>query len=116
MHELSLAESILERVIEKSIALDFSCVSDITLTIGELSCIEPDNLKWYLGEISANSPLACTNIHINKTQGKMHCNHCNESFNSNELYCCCPHCDSTDKRIISGDEMIISSIEIIENL
>lgn len=116
MHELSLAESILERIIEKSVALKFTLVSDITLTIGPLSCVEPDSLSWYLTEISENTPLANANIHITKTPGEMHCNCCQWDFDSDELYCCCPHCDSTDKKIISGDEMLISHIDIIESL
>ena len=115
MHELSLAESILESIVEKSITLNFSFVRDITLTIGALSCVEPDSLQWYLTEISESTPLANTNIHIIKTPGKMYCNHCQQSFDSDELYCCCPHCNSTDKRIVSGDEMVISHIDIIEN-
>ena len=115
MHELSLAESIIEAIEEKSIVLKFSLVSDITLTIGALSCVEPDSLTWYLAEISENTPLANANIHVTKTPGKMHCNRCQQNFDSDELYCCCPHCNSTDKRIISGDEMVISHIEVIED-
>ena len=115
MHELSLAESILETIVEKSIALEFSLVSDITLTIGALSCVDPDSLTWYLTEISENTPLANANIHVTKTPGKMYCNHCQQNFDSDELYCCCPHCNSTDKNIVSGDEMLISHIDVIED-
>ena len=115
MHELSLAESILETIVEKSIALEFSLVSDITLTIGALSCVDPDSLTWYLTEISENTPLANANIHVTKTPGKMYCNHCQKNFDSDELYCCCPHCNSTDKKVISGDEMVISHIDIVES-
>lgn len=131
MHELSLAQSILESVLEalnkdqyskEQSSKDYKNgnfqekahqkVATISLSIGKLSCVEPNNLTWYLQEISEGTALEGATIEIDRSQGVMLCNQCKRTFVSNELYCCCPNCNSYDKQIKSGNEMLISHIEV----
>lgn len=114
MHELSLAESILETIEDKAKQQHFAHVSSLTLSIGALSCVDSDTLAWYLTQISENTLLANAKIEIQTIAGVMKCNQCHQPFNSDELYCCCPLCDSYDKTITSGNEMLISHIDVID--
>lgn len=114
MHELSIAQSIIQ-VVEKSLPSDFSdTVSTIHLSIGKLSGIELDALSFAFSIIRKDTHLHAAELHIEMVNGTAVCNKCLHEFECNEFGKACPACNSYFTRIIGGKEMKVQRISVDE--
>lgn len=112
MHELSIAIQIVDTVEEKAKISNATKVKEITLEIGQLSGIEIDALKFALDSAINQTILEHAIISIIEIEGKAQCNHCHTVFNTDDLYCLCPHCQQFNSQILRGQEMLFKSMVI----
>jgi hydrogenase nickel incorporation protein HypA/HybF len=114
MHELSIAQSVLN-VVSRSVPDDFSGkITAIHLTIGALSGIEQDALQFSFDIIKKNSPAIDAKLIINTVSGKALCQNCGTTFEMNTFAQDCPNCHQFKQEIIQGKELKIASIEYDE--
>jgi hydrogenase nickel incorporation protein HypA/HybF len=112
MHELSIAMSIVDSVIEAAERENASRVNAFTLEIGSLSGIDRESLEFALTSAVLNTVLESIPYKIDIIQARGQCPGCLAEFVVEELFNPCPHCGSFNPRILSGREMKIKSIEI----
>lgn len=112
MHELSLAVNVLEiveRTLRKTRAQQ---IVSIKLEIGLLSAVEPDALRFAMDALLPESVASGARIDYQVVTGRAHCRQCDKDFELDFLYDACPLCDSFDKEILAGDEMLVKSVEV----
>jgi hydrogenase nickel incorporation protein HypA/HybF len=115
MHELSIAENIIE-IIENTVKENSADkVTLVEIEIGEMSGVLIDSLKLALEISVKGTVIENTEVKIYEIGGETQCNSCNNIFPIHDLYTPCPECESYDNKIIKGNEMKIKSITLEED-
>lgn len=111
MHEVSIATEIIEIVEECSKEYELNVVKNITLNIGEFSCIEEGSLKFAFGILSKDTICENSNLDIIFIKATAYCHNCKEIFDINFTNKKCPKCNIASSDIKTGNEFLIQSIE-----
>ncbi|NNC54329.1 MAG: hydrogenase maturation nickel metallochaperone HypA, partial [Pseudomonadales bacterium] len=108
MHEWSLAQQVRELVLEQAREHALSSVRRVTLEVGALSCVEPGNLQFAVKECLQNSIAAPATVRVLTKSGTVRCHHCNKTFEVEDMYQTCAHCDQYGFTIVDGKDMLIT--------
>lgn len=112
MHELSIAQSIVELVEKEARRNGSDTVLEVELEIGTLAGIELQTLDFALGSAVKNTMLEHARIVKQYIQGVGHCSDCEASFAVTTLLSPCLHCGSYCVRIVKGKELRVKSIVV----
>lgn len=111
MHEMSLAESVLE-IIENSAAQHGSKkVHAVWLEIGQLAGVEVDAMRFCFDAVTRGSVAEGARLEIIATPGKGHCLNCGKSIHLIERYDLCPEC-GLPVEVTGGAEMRVKELEM----
>jgi hydrogenase nickel incorporation protein HypA/HybF len=113
MHELAVSQQILIQVEQIAGERNARSVSAITLRIGPLSGIEPHLLEQAFplavaGSIAENAELIIETLPV-----RVRCNRCGAETEASVNRLLCGECGDYHTRLISGDEMLLASLELI---
>jgi hydrogenase nickel incorporation protein HypA/HybF len=111
MHELSIAESILNRIHEESVRRGARIIA-VGVRIGELSGVDPDALSFGFEVPSKDTPLEGVMLEIDFRKRKQRCNSCGGEFETDVMLTTCPACGNPETVCIAGDELDIAYIEL----
>jgi hydrogenase nickel incorporation protein HypA/HybF len=114
MHELSIAQNILDIVRESVPSAELPSVRCVKLRIGEFAGVVPDSLEFSFTVLTTDTPLRDARLHIEHVPFSVLCNACGKTFTNDIGFVLCPTCGGTDTRIISGTELQVVEIEIEE--
>lgn len=113
MHELAIAQSIVEVVEEQASACKATHVKSVRLKIGEASGVVPASLTFSFEMLTSFEPvLAGTQLLIDSVPHRAHCQHCDREFPVTNFVAQCPTCQEWSPNIISGTELQILEMEI----
>lgn len=112
MHEMSLAEGILQIVADAARASAASRVQAVRLEIGALSHVERDALRFCFDAVTRDSLADGARLEILETPGRAWCMPCGESVELHRLGDACPRCGSYQLQVTQGEEMRVKDIEI----
>lgn len=135
MHELSIASSIFEAVLEVASKHGAKRVLEVCIDVGELTLINPDQLSTAFKVLSEGTIIEGAKLSINLVKARARCNKCDEEWyvSLNDMtpaishlmsmtcpVCdvkaflrrACPKCGDTDFDFVSGRELVIKSIRI----
>ncbi len=113
MHELSIAYSLLEQVLELNHANNGKRVEKITVQVGELTGIVPQYLEFCFIELAKNSAAQEAGLLIEKTLANLICSFCDwkEKFNGSAQLDNCPKCGEITN-VSGGDELTLLHVEV----
>jgi hydrogenase nickel incorporation protein HypA/HybF len=114
VHEFSIALNIVEIAENEVKKHEAERVEIIVLEIGKLSGIEPAALDFAWDQAVNKTVLEKAERKINYIQGKAHCRDCGKDFDIEFLYDECPECHSYDKELVSGTELLVKSLTLIQ--
>ncbi len=110
MHELSIAQSVIDSI-RKNIPSDLLPKADkVKLQIGKLSGIELDALTYSFGILVQNTEFPQLAMEIEQIEGKVLCQTCGTEFTYNKYGIPCPQCGGFSVKIIDGKQMKIINI------
>ncbi|MFT6924675.1 MAG: hydrogenase nickel incorporation protein HypA/HybF [Psychromonas sp.] len=112
MHELSIAESIIDLLEEHAITHKFKKVTKITLEIGVLAGIEKSALFFCFDAAAQNSIAQGAQLLIEEKLAKGFCKHCQCQVTATDWYQPCPYCGQLLINITEGEQMNIKSLEV----
>lgn len=112
MHELSIAENILNIVKESAKTANAISVSRVKLDVGRLSGIELGALKFAIRSVLKGSIAEKARIEYNVIEGQALCLDCGKTSLMKDLFGTCQSCGGSRFDIIAGTEMKIAAIEI----
>ena len=113
MHELSIAQSIVEAVEAKATECNAAHVKSVRLKIGEASSIVVDSLTFCFEMLTSLDPtLTGAQLLIDTVPHLAHCHHCDKEFAVVNFVAQCPTCQEWSSEIISGTELQILEMEI----
>lgn len=113
MHELSVAENILDLAVEYASRHQAARVTDLYLVIGRLSSIVDESLQFYWTLIVEDTLCEGSILHFRRTQAVMHCVDCGEDYPVEGEITACPSCGGHRVTVARGDEFLLESIDIM---
>lgn len=112
MHELSIAQSIMEIVQSNVPAGRGNLVRSVRVRIGRVSGVVPESLDFCFTAITHNTPLSGAALDIEAVPFMLHCRVCKKSFEGEMGVVVCPECGGTDTEVLSGFDLQVVSIEL----
>lgn len=112
MHELSICSSIADIATRHSAG---RTVTVINVRIGQLRQIVPDTLVYCWGLVSVGTTLDGSRISVESVPARIRCRSCEQVTDIGELpVFACGGCGGVDVEIASGEEFLITSLELAE--
>ncbi len=110
MHEMSLAESILEIVEDTARKQGFARVKEVRLEIGALSGVEIEALSFCMDVVLNGSVAEGARVELERVPGTGWCMQCGVSVPLDALYDPCPRCGGYQVQATSGTEMRVKDL------
>ena len=114
MHELSVAQSIVDIVLQHLPKEEDVAVKSVGLRLGAMAGIVPDSLEFCFGAITKGTPLEGAALVIEHVPLRAHCNECGADADIEPTLFACPSCGGRSLTILSGREMQVKEIEVEE--
>lgn len=112
MHELSLAQNIMDIVEEQCHKNNVKKVTALWLELGALSCVEQSALEFCFDMITKETIAENCKIHFIPIPAQAYCWQCEKIVTISIQQNACPHCGSIHLQRQSGDELRIKEIEV----
>ncbi len=116
MHELSIAESILDIVRRNVPQEELVNVRAVNMKIGDMAGVMCDSLDFSFTALTAETPLAGAWLSIDRIPYRIRCHTCDQTVGSEEGLGVCPLCLGTRVTVVSGTELQVESIDIHESV
>lgn len=112
MHEMSLAEGVLQLVEDTARANVARQVRSVLLEIGALSHVEVQSLHFCFDAVTRGTVADGARLEVQAVPGRAWCLPCGESVALQKLGDACPRCGSYQLQVTAGDEMRVKEIEV----
>lgn len=114
MHELSLAQSIVDIVHQYVPDEQGNSVRSIKLRVGDLSGVVADSLEFCFSAITSETSLCAATLQIERVPFTLLCRNCKNSFTSELGIVVCPACGGNNTEVVAGTEMQVVEIEMVD--
>lgn len=111
MHEMSIAESLIELIEEECQRQGFTHVSRVSVRIGMLSAVEPDALIFCFDAAATGGIAQGAGLVLITVPGEGYCMRCQRTVALTERYMPCPTCGE-HVRLTAGDELRLAELEV----
>lgn len=108
MHEMAVMQGVVDQVTER---LGDTTVAEVRLTVGKLSGVVPDSLRFCFEIACAGTSMEGADLNIDEPEGRAECRSCGQQFVLTQSILLCP-CGSADVAVIGGQELLIHSVKV----
>ncbi len=115
LHELSIAQSIVDIVGQYVPPAEQERVRKVTVRLGALAGVVPDSLAFCFTAVIHHTPLENAVMEMEHVPFTVACHSCNRTSATEPGIVLCPLCGSSDTDIISGTELQVVSLEVDES-
>lgn len=115
MHELSVCQGILQQVRSLAAEHDAASVLSIKVAIGPLAGVEPQLLAQAFPLAAAGSLAAHAVLEIEMLPIRVRCQLCGAETEAMANRLVCGQCGHWQTTLLSGDEMLLASVEFAKN-
>lgn len=112
MHEMSLAEGVLQLIEDAARKEEFSRVTAVWLEIGQLAGVEVEAMKFCFDAVVRDSIAAGARLEIIATPGSGWCMQCAATVPLEEVFGACPQCGRHQVQVTGGTEMRVRELEV----
>ena len=114
MHELGIANSVLEAVAAETARRPGAVPLKVAVRVGELSGIDADSLAFGFEALIAGTEWRGVRLEIEKQPREHRCRQCGAVFRVTDYDFTCPACSSLETECIGGDELELLYLEMEE--
>ena len=119
MHELSMAQGIIDAVLKTAEENNATEVNEVTIEVGRLAMINPEQLEFMLGVLVENTLMEDAEITFEEIPIEMDCHDCDfhgeAVLDDSDHYAPlvkCPECDSLSVEVLNGKDIVVKNIVI----
>lgn len=112
MHELSIAQSVVDQVTDAARKEKAVRVVTITLAIGALSGVERESLEFAFPLAAEGTLAADAHLVIEEVPARLTCRACHAETDFEVPMVACSKCGSGDIEVSGGRDLIIKSVEL----
>lgn len=113
MHELSLAQAILETVDRHR---DGRAAARVTVRIGHLRQVVPDSLRFSWEVLTDQTDLSGCELCVDHVPAVIRCRICEGTATLDLPVLMCAACQTSDVELLSGRELQVVSIDVAEEV
>ncbi len=114
MHELGIANSILEAVRTEIARVPGGYATKVSVRIGEMTAVDPEALQFSFDVLTQETNLAGLQLEVQICPLRNRCEECGEEFIVRDFDIQCPKCGSLRTKFFSGDEFALDYLEVEE--
>ena len=112
MHEMAIAQGILDIVLDAVRQNGGGTVRVIKLQVGQMTGVEPDALTFCFGALAAGTEAAEARLDIAVIPLMAECQECGGRFSVERYRFLCPGCQSPAVKTLSGRELAVEHLEV----
>ncbi|MDO5850578.1 MAG: hydrogenase maturation nickel metallochaperone HypA [Methanobacteriaceae archaeon] len=119
MHEFSMAQGILNAVLETAEANDATEVTEIVIEIGRLAMLNPEQVKFMLDALTEDTIAENADIVLEDIDVEIKCYNCDYEgvgdVDDSDHYApmiLCPKCESHRVNVVNGKDVTVKTISI----
>lgn len=112
MHEMSLAESVVQIAEDTARSHGAGRISLVLLEIGRLAGVELDALRFCFDAASRSSLAEGAELVIEQPDGRAWCMPCGETVVLSSLADPCPRCGSYQLQVTGGTELKVREVQV----
>lgn len=112
MHEMALAEGVVDLVAEEARRQGFTHIKAIVLEIGMLSHVAPEAMLFCFDAVSRDTIAEGATLIIERVAGAGWCLDCAKTVPLKERFGACPECGRHHVQMTAGDEMKVRELEV----
>ena len=113
MHELSIADAVVTIAREHARGRR---VSAVDVRIGRLRQVVPDALEFAFELVAAGTEVEGAELRVEHVPVRVRCARCAAESEAPEFPLACAECGSLDVEVVAGDELLVESLDIEEEL
>jgi hydrogenase nickel incorporation protein HypA/HybF len=115
MHEMGIAMQVVEIAVA-SIPADLkdARVKRVNLKVGKLSAVVSESLQFCFQIAIQDTPLRDADLNIEEIPLRIRCTDCDVEWTAHEPVFVCRKCNGSSIEMLSGRELDITSIEVVE--
>jgi hydrogenase nickel incorporation protein HypA/HybF len=114
MHEMSVAQNIVEIVRQYVPPAQAPEVTAVRVRLGSLSGIVADSLEFCFGALVADTDLQRARLDIERVPTVCECRECGGRFEPEALIFFCPSCGGGSSQLVSGADLQVVHVELDE--
>lgn len=112
MHEMSLAEGVLQIIDDAARSQGFTKVRTVILEIGRLASVEVEAMRFCFDAVTRGSVAEGAALQIVDLPGSGWCMKCATTVPIAEQHGACPQCGSYQVQPVGGTEMRVKELEV----
>ncbi|MHB8353637.1 MAG: hydrogenase maturation nickel metallochaperone HypA [Burkholderiales bacterium] len=112
MHEMSLAEGVLQIVEDAARSQGFRRVKTVILEIGQLAAVKTESMRFCFDAVTRSSIAEGAALTIIDMPGQGWCMKCAATVPILEQFSACPQCGSHQVQATGGTEMRVKELEV----
>ncbi|HOO16161.1 MAG: hydrogenase maturation nickel metallochaperone HypA [Phycisphaerae bacterium] len=110
MHEMAIAASLVEHVLEVAQQNGAARVSAIELEIGALQLVVPEALELAFQAVTQGTLAEGATLKVTEIKAVAECRLCSTRFEAKIDDYLCPQCRQADVRLVAGNDILLKSI------
>ncbi len=115
MHELGIANSVLEAARAELGRHPGATPVTVALRVGELAALNPEALSFSFRAITAGTEWESVALEIQSTPRQHRCPACRITFRVIDSSFACPRCGAPQTQCVGGDELELAYLELEES-
>lgn len=112
MHEVALAQGIVDLVAERAKLDGFTVVHRVHVAVGALSSVMPEALLFGFDAAARGTVVQGAVLEIHEVEGEGYCTDCERRFSTRSRLATCPACQSARCMVTGGDALRVSELEV----
>jgi hydrogenase nickel incorporation protein HypA/HybF len=112
MHEISIAESLVDLIEDEARREGFAHVRRVVVKLGALGHIEPAALLFCFDAVTRGTVAEGASLEVETVPGAGSCPRCHHSVAITQRYDLCPACGQSHVQVTAGDELRLAELEV----
>ena len=113
MHELSLAQALIETAENALKQQPETRIVAITIEIGQLAGINLDAMEFCMPMVTEGTAAEGCTVTFAEVPGLARCTGCGNTYQLEDYFIPCPGCGSTAREILQGREFTLKHMEVV---
>ncbi len=112
MHEMSIAQSLIDIIKEEMEKNSARTLRSVRLHIGQMSAVVPDALSFCFEVITTGTEMEGARLDMEVIPLEAFCRQCKDTFQIEDYAFACPDCGGTEIEVIGGQDLSIVEMEV----